>query len=194
MNIRLSLLFILFVQVVFAQKRQRVEFQVDDLYKGVYSEVYEQPLYVEYTVKCPNGQASRTGMDFYTDTSIHTSDNADYIDNVWDKGHLAPAAAFACDSETLKKTFNYLNSALQHQNLNRGQWSQLESFERDLANFYEVKVRVDVLFEGKLTVLPSGATVPSGFIKTIEFDGRTVVFKFPNNGTHISNWIEYRTN
>ena len=194
MKIKLTLVLILLVQVVFAQKRQRVEFKVDDLYKGIYSEIYEQPLLVEYTVKCPNGQASRSGMDFYTDSNIYTSDDEDYIDNVWDKGHLAPAASFSCDTETLKKTFSYLNSALQHQNLNRGQWSQLESFERDLANFYEVKVKVEVLFEGKLTVLPSGATVPSGFIKTIEFDGRKIVFKFPNNGTHISNWIEYRTN
>ena len=143
MRVKLSLTLILLIQVVFAQKRHRVEFQVDDLYKGIYSEVYEQPLYVEYTVKCPNGQASRSGMDFYTDKDIHTSDNLDYVDNVWDKGHLAPAASFSCDVKTLKKTFSYLNSALQHQNLNRGQWSQLESFERDLANFFEVKVRIN---------------------------------------------------
>ena len=176
----------------FAQKRDRVEFKVDDLYQGVYSEVYEQPLEVTYTVKCPNGQASRTGMDFYTDDKIHTSDNDDYSDNVWDKGHLAPAAAFSCDKETLKKTFSYLNSALQHQGLNRGQWNQLESFERDLANFYEVKVKIVVLFEGKITVLPSGATVPSGFVKIIEFNGQKHTFNFPNIDTKGTDWIDYK--
>src|SRR5210317_1385564 len=96
------------------QLRDRVEFNIDGLFQGVYSEVYEQPLEVTYTVPCPNGQASRTGMDFYTDDSIHTSDDDDYYANVWDKGHLAPAAAFSCDKETLRKTFTYLNSALQH--------------------------------------------------------------------------------
>ena len=194
MKLRLSLLLILTVQVVLGQLRERVEFKVDDLYQGVYSEVYEQPLEVTYTVKCPNGQASRTGMDFYTDDKIHTSDNDDYSDNVWDKGHLAPAAAFSCDKETLKKTFSYLNSALQHQGLNRGQWNQLESFERDLANFYEVKVKIVVLFEGKLTVLPSGATVPSGFVKIIEFNGQKHTFNFPNRDTKGTDWIDYKVN
>ena len=192
MKLRLSLLSILTVQVVFGQLRDRVEFKVDDLYQGVYSEVYEQPLEVTYTVKCPNGQASRTGMDFYTDDKIHTSDDDDYSKNIWDKGHLAPAAAFSCSKETLKKTFSYLNSALQHQGLNRGQWNQLESFERDLANFYEVKVKIVVLFEGKLTVLPTGATVPSGFVKIIEFNGQKHTFNFPNIDTKGTDWIDYK--
>ena len=177
---------------VFAQKRDKVEFKVGDLYQGIYSEVYEQPLEVTYTVKCPNGDASRTGMDFYTDDKIHTSDNEDYSDNIWDKGHLAPAAAFSCDKETLKKTFSYLNSALQHQGLNRGQWNQLESFERDLANFYTVKVTIKVLFEGTVVKLPTGATVPSGFIKTIEFSDQKVTFQFPNKDTKGTNWIDYK--
>jgi len=192
MKLRLSLLLILTAQVVFGQLRDRVEFKVDDLYQGVYSEVYEQPLEVTYTVKCPNGQASRSGMDFYTDDKIHTSDDDDYSKNIWDKGHLAPAAAFSCSKETLKKTFSYLNSALQHQGLNRGQWNQLESFERDLANFYEVKVKIVVLFEGNLTVLPSGATVPSGFVKIIEFNGQKHTFNFPNIDTKGTDWIDYK--
>ena len=177
---------------LFGQNRERVEFNIEGLYKGVYSEVLEQPLEVTYTVKCPNGDASRTGMDFYTDDKIHTSDNDDYSNNIWDKGHLAPAAAFSCDKETLKKTFSYLNSALQHQGLNRGQWNQLESFERDLANFYTVKVTIKVLFEGTVVKLPTGATVPSGFIKTIEFDNKKIIFQFPNTDTKGTNWIDYR--
>ena len=67
----------------YGQNRERVEFNIDGLYKGVYSEVLEQPLEVQYIVKCPNGSASRAGMDFYTDTKIHTSDNDDYSNNIW---------------------------------------------------------------------------------------------------------------
>lgn len=190
----LTLTLILSTFIVHSQKRASVSFTVGDLYKGIYSEVYEQPLQVEYIVKCPNGRASRTGMDFKTDSLIHTSDDKDYESNVYDKGHLAPAASFSCDKETLQKTFSYLNSALQHKGLNRGQWNQLEAFERDLANFYEVKVKVVVLFEGKLNKLPTGATVPSGFIKTIEYDGKKVTFNFPNKDTKGTNWIEYKVN
>lgn len=180
--------------IVAQQLRERVEFNIDGLYQGVYSEVLEQPLEVSYTVPCPDGDADRAGMDFYTDDNIHTSDDDDYSNNVWDKGHLAPAAAFSCDKETLRKTFTYLNSALQHQGLNRGQWNRLETFERDLANFFDVKVKIEVLFEGNLTVLPSGATVPSGFRKTIEFADKKVVFEFPNGDTKGTDWIDYRSN
>ena len=79
-----------------------------DIYTVNYSETYQQPLSVEYTVLCPNGTASRKGMDFYTNDSIITSDNADYENNVYDKGHMAPAADFTCSTEMLRKTFSYL--------------------------------------------------------------------------------------
>ena len=177
----------------YSQSRERVEFTIDNHYRGIYSEVLEQPLEVEYIVKCPNGKVSRKGMSFYTNAKIHTSDHYDYVNNVWDKGHLAPAIAFSCDKETLKKTFSYLNSALQHQSLNRGHWRRLELFERDLANYhYPVKVKITVLFEGALEKLPSGATVPSAFIKTIEFSNKKVVFKFPNKETKGTSWLDYR--
>lgn len=158
-----------------------------------YSQELQQPLWVEYTVKCPDGQASRQGMDFWVPEGIITSDDDDYRNNIWDKGHLAPAAAFSCDKETLYKTFSYLNSALQHEGLNRGQWSRLEAFERDAANFFgkEVKVRVDVLFEGEPTLLPTGATVPSGFRKTITIGDVVRVFEFPNADTKGTSWINY---
>lgn len=192
LNSRLAAVLFFITLGVFAQNRERVEFEIDGLYKGVYSEVLEQPLEVSYIVKCPAGTASRSGMDFYTDDSIHTSDNDDYKDNVWDKGHLAPAAAFSCDTATLKKTFSYLNSALQHQGLNRGQWNQLESFERDLANFFEVRVKIEVIFDEGCEVLSTGATVPRGFQKTIEFADQKVSFYFPNIDTKGTNWIDYK--
>jgi len=197
-SINFLLLLVLFFsctkpEVVIAQDlRERVEFNIDDLFSGVYSEVLEQPLEVTYIVPCPNGDASRDGLDFYEDANIHTSDDDDYRNNVWDKGHLAPAAAFSCDRETIKKTFTFLNSALQHQSLNRGIWNRLETFERDLANFFEVSVKIEVLFEGNPQVLPSGATVPSGFIKTIKFADQSVSFKFPNADTSGTDWIDYR--
>ena len=77
------------------------------LYHVVYSEDYEQPLQVTYTVMCPTGEISRTGMDFWKPDGWKTSDNDDYKANVYDKGHMAPAAAFNCfDKETLRETFN----------------------------------------------------------------------------------------
>jgi len=162
-----------------------------DIFTVEYSEELEQPLWVEYTVLCPNGDADRGGMDFYEEDGIHTSDDDDYKSNVWDKGHLAPAAAFNCDKEMLKKTFTYLNSALQHESLNRGIWNRLEGFERNLANFYEVSVRIEVIFTDESEVLPTGATIPTSFRKIIKWDDKEVEFLFPNDDTRGTDWIDY---
>lgn len=162
-----------------------------DIFRVSYSVEKEQPLWVEYTVLCPNGDASRSGMDFWEPDGIHTSDDEDYENNVWDKGHLAPAAAFNCNKEMLRKTFNYLNSALQHQSLNRGIWNRLEAFERDLANFYTVEVRVDVIFDENSQHLATGAVVPSFFKKTMKWDDKTAEFLFPNIDTSGTDWIDY---
>lgn len=174
---------------VLAQESMIIE---TDIFTVEYSETLEQPLWVEYTVLCPNGNADRGGMDFYEVEGIRTSDDEDYAKNVWDKGHLAPAAAFNCDKETLKKTFSYLNSALQHESLNRGVWNRLESFERNLALFYEVDVRIEVLFEGEPEVLPSGATIPSGFRKILRWGDREEEFLFPNSNTKGTSWQDWR--
>jgi DNA/RNA endonuclease G (NUC1) len=88
------------------------------IFKVLYSQEMEQPLEVWYKVECPNGTASRKGMDFYVCDSIHTSSAEDYENNVWDKGHMAPAASFSCNGNMIWQTFTYLNCALQHQDLN----------------------------------------------------------------------------
>tara|TARA_B110000285_G_scaffold56748_1_gene64581 strand:+ start:149 stop:742 length:594 start_codon:yes stop_codon:yes gene_type:complete len=189
---KILIIVLLLTTATYCQNRDRVAFNIDGLYRGEYSEVLEQPLWVEYTVKCSTSKVERKGMNFIVPTDIKTSDDYDYIDNIYDKGHLAPAAAFACNEASLRKTFSYLNSALQHQGLNRGQWSRLEAFERDLSNFYEVKVKIIVLFKSNPKKLPSGATIPSGFRKIIKFAGKVVVFEFPNTDTKGTNWIDYR--
>lgn len=165
--------------LLFGQERERVFFETP-IFRGEYSEVYEQPLWLEYQVKCSNGSISRSGMNFYKDTEIWTSDNKDYENNVWDKGHLAPAAAFSCTEEMLQMTFTYLNCALQNQYLNRGTWKFLEAYERELSKVGDVKVRIDVHFDPKLPKLPTGALVPIGFTKTITHKGKVQKYYFTN--------------
>lgn len=162
-----------------------------DIYEIVYSQALEQPLNVKYRVLCPFGKAERTGMGFWKPDSIYTSDNEDYKDNVWDKGHMAPANCFNCSKDTLYQTFNYINSALQHQSLNRGVWARLEQFEKDLAKFYEVGVEINVEFKGTPNRLTTGAAIPRGFKKTIIFDNRKLVFYFPNEDTTGKQWIDF---
>ena len=129
---KLLLLLVLLPSILFAQKPLRDSVKVKtQIYEVMYSEKLESPLWVKYSVQCPTGTASRSGMDFYTCDSIKTSDNADYVNNVYDKGHMAPAADFNCTKPMLYMTFSYLNCALQDQYLNRGVWRMLGLQYRD---------------------------------------------------------------
>jgi endonuclease G len=171
---------LLIVQQAVAQRAQ-VAFK-NELFTGIYSEVYQQPLWITYKVLCPNGNASREGMDFYTNDSIKTSDDLDYASNEYDKGHLAPAADFNCDKKMLLQTFSYLNCALQQENLNRGVWRFLEVHERELAKSgASVSVKIELIFSSKSKKLPTGATIPDGFTKIIMVNNKIIEkYYFPN--------------
>jgi len=182
---------ILFTYTVLGQETKIIK---TDIFKIVYSEEYQQPISVEYDVQCPDGNASRKGMNFFAVDSVITSNNADYRNNVWDKGHMVPAAAFNCNIETLKETFSYLNCALQHQGLNRGPWKELEAFERNLAKVHSlVVVLITIHFDPEFGLLPTGARVPTGFTKEI-FTGsmHSVVFYFPNEDVAGIGWEEFQ--
>lgn len=184
---RLLTCFLIFVNLTcYSQKIIKT-----DIFKVNYSEEFEQPLWLEYEILCINGKAKRDGMNFRKFEDTHTSDNLDYKNNIWDKGHLAPAATFNCTKEMLYKTFTFINCALQHNKLNKGAWQQLEKFERDLASSYNVKVKVDLIFDESSIKLPTGSTVASFFIKTIQFNNDTMIIKFPNTDVNGRNWREF---
>jgi endonuclease G len=164
-----------------AQKlRDKVHIKTD-IYEVMYSEVLEQPIWVRYTVKCPNGDASRKGMDFYIVDSVKTSDQLDYVNNIYDKGHMAPAADFNCTKEMLYKTFSYLNCSLQNQDLNRTTWRLLEARERLLASENKiVTVEINCVYSRWSIKLNTGATVPDGYYKTIKYGNKIEKYYFKN--------------
>ena len=148
-----------------------------------------------YQVECQGGGFSRKGLNFKKDTQFAgiTSNNTDYYKNVWDKGHLAPAADFNCSYEKLKATFNFLNCALQHEKLNRGPWKNLEKYERKLSKIYSVSVRVILEFDEQSLLLATGALVPSYFVKILSFNNQNQVYRFPNSEivyhTHFDDYL-----
>jgi endonuclease G len=189
----LTLTFI-FPLFVFAQKTLRDSIYIKtNMFEIVYSEKLQQPKFIRYTVQCPNGESSRKGMDFYTCDSILTSDNKDYESNPYDKGHLAPAADFNCDRDMLYKTFTYLNCSLQQENLNRTTWRLLEVRERELAKTHKVvQVEIRCIFGPKSIKLPSGATVPTAYRKTIKYGGKTEVYYFKNEKPLSTDFTKYK--
>ena len=192
MKKNILILLLLLTTSLVAQLRDSVYIKTD-IYECVYSEVLEQPKFVKYTVLCPDGKASRKGMDFYTDKEVKTSDNADYAQNVYDKGHMAPAADFNCSKEMLFKTFSYLNCALQHEGLNRLTWRLLEAKERELAlKSNTVTVEIRSVFNENSVKLPTGATVPIGFYKTIYVNNEIYKYYFENKKPEYSDPEKYR--
>jgi endonuclease G len=142
----------------------------NDVFSVIYSEKLEQPIWLKYRSINRPTNVNRGSMDFYTEKLIKTSDNEDYKNNIYDKGHLAPAATFSDNIENLKQTFSYLNSALQDQYLNRGEWRLLEEQERKWDDNEPLTIIVKSFFNRDSKKLPSGATIPSYFQKHIFFE------------------------
>lgn len=178
----------------FSQKKLRDSvFVKTDLFEIVYSEKLQQPLSASYVVKCPNGKASRTGMDFYTCDSIVTSDDKDYKNNIYDKGHLAPAASFNCTKDMLRKTFTYLNCSLQNQDLNRTTWKLLEEYERSLAlKHSKVSVKITCVFSSTSKKLTTGSTVPDAYYKVISYGNVTETYYFKNEKPSSTDFKKYK--
>lgn len=190
-KIVLTLLVTLPLFTIAQSLRDRVHIKTD-IYEVVYSEVLQQPTWVRYTVKCPNGTASRKGMDFYKVDSVKTSDDLDYFSNVYDKGHMAPAASFNCTREMLYKTYSYLNCSLQNQDLNRTTWRLLEARERLLANEHpKVEVTIECVFSKSSVKLTTGATVPDGYYKTIKYANIVEKYYFNNSKPSTLDYSKY---
>lgn len=169
--------------------RDRVEVTTP-IFTVIYSETLEQPISLIYKSSNRPKNVDRGSMNFYKEDKYHTSDNDDYKYNVWDKGHLAPAATFSDSQENLKQTFSFLNCALQHKGLNRGEWRMLEQAEREWDDTQELIVTIEIEFTD--SILPYGATLPKTFTKHINFTKDNVYkcYSFPNEDTQLY-WEEY---
>jgi endonuclease G len=184
---------LLFINIGFSQTRRDSVLVETSIFTVMYSEKLEQPLWVKYTAKPIIKVADRKGMDFYKEKDYITSDNNDYKGTPYDKGHMAPAAHFTDSKENLKQTFTYLNSALQRDKLNRGEWRFLEAAERKWADVQPLDVYIKVVFDNKPNRVSGGAAIPQGFWKTIYFTkgDSTHVYYFPNQVPN-KKWTEYR--
>ena len=151
----------------FAQDTIRVKNQV---FEVLYSQKLESPLWLKYRSTNRPTNVNRGSMDFYTEKNIKTSDAEDYRANIYDKGHLAPAASFSDNMENLKQTFTYLNCMLQDQYMNRGEWRLLEEQERKWDDLENLTVLIKVFFDKPVKRLPTNAAIPSHMQKHIYFE------------------------
>ena len=189
-----STLLLIFLSVTtYAQLKDSVYYTTPNFIIN-YSETLEGPRSIRYTVMCPSGTASRSGMDFYKEKQVHTSDNDDYVANEWDKGHMAPAASFNCDRNMLLSTFTYVNSSLQQQSLNRGVWKKLEVRERELAKDNEVKVFIRVEYGATPNRVPANAAIPVGYYKELKVGNKRECYYFKNVKPETSDLEAFKCN
>jgi DNA/RNA endonuclease G (NUC1) len=169
-------------EIIVAQElREQVEITTP-IFTVLYSETKEQPITLTYKSTNRPKNVDRGSMNFFTEDEYHTSDNNDYYRNIYDKGHLAPAATFSDSRENLKQTFSYLNCALQDQYLNRGEWRLLEEQERKWDDESDLTVKIDLVWDEGFIILPTGGHVPTDMIKHIYFEktGSWKCFEFEN--------------
>ena len=163
----LTLVTILIYLTSFSQDTVRVK---NNVFEVLYSQNLEQPLWIRYHSTNRPTNVNRGTMDFYTEKGIKTSDADDYVKNIYDKGHGAPAASFSDNMENLKQTFSYLNCILQDQYLNRGEWRLLEEQERRWDDAENLTILITIHFDNPVKRIPTNAAIPSYLEKHIYFE------------------------
>ena len=178
----LFLVGILTIGILWAQTLRTEVIVKNQVFQVSYNEVLEGPNWIVYHATNRPTNVNRGSMDFYTEKGIKTSDGDDYKANIYDKGHMAPAAHFSDNMENLKQTFSYLNCSLQDQYLNRGEWRLLEEQERKWDDVENLTIKIIPVYEKGHLVLPTGGHVPTAYHKHIRWtrSGKKVCYYFPN--------------
>ena len=83
---------------------------------------------------------------------------------------------------------------MQIDNLNRGEWAQLEQQVRDWSVSGNISVKIDLVFDANHEIRNSGVHIPTGFWKNLTFsNGDQTCYYFPNSSTN-KNWDKYQAN
>ncbi len=110
-------------------------------YTSSYNSITKIPNWVGYelTKKEVEGTVKRDNR-FYADPDVPLNIQATFDDyrndNMWDKGHMAPAGDMKWDERAMKESCYFTNICPQNRNLNNGDWKSLEEKCRDWAQKY----------------------------------------------------------
>ena len=135
------------------------------------------------------GGFSRKGLNFKRDPKLNGRDggNVWYYKNVWDKGHLVPAAHMNDNYASLRETFLFTNCTPQHESFNRGVMKELEKKIRQWNNeFGRVAIITGWVIEDDLdyiyTGLPPLMPIPKYYYKVFVdiSNNRSIAFLIPN--------------
>jgi len=138
---------------------------VTEYFVTCHQDEYRIPEWVAYRLTADDmtGEAERSD-DFRADPDLPEGDRAelaDYAGSGYDRGHMAPAAAFKRSDAAMSQTFVLSNMAPQTPALNRQMWRLLEEDVRGLAS----QAANTWVFTGSLFVDENGAMIePTTFV------------------------------
>ena len=108
-------------------------------YTVSYNHDWNLPNWVAYELTSDElcGDIKRTN-NFAPDPLVHGDPivTYDYTHSGYDRGHMAPAADMKWSEQAMRESFYMTNICPQNQNLNRGDWNDLEELARDWAKKY----------------------------------------------------------
>lgn len=157
-----------------------------DIYTSCYSDELNRVVFSVYRVdyRAHRGNIS-TRPKFWNDR-IAKQQLKWYQDSGYDRGHLAWDAAFDYDQDALNWTYNLeLNIIPMKPNVNRFQWSHIESIAMRLAMKYELVV-VDLLTASDETLKNTSLNIPKEMYKFIMYGDTTRCFKVDNFNSKIN--------
>ena len=99
-------------------------------YAASYNATTLQPDWVAWRLTAGHceGSAKRDGKEFTEDLSVPSprADTYDYSRSGFDRGHMCPAADNRWSHEAMEQSFLMTNICPQNQELNRGDWNEIE--------------------------------------------------------------------
>jgi len=107
---------------------------------------------------------------FYVEESLPKEEQIEpdnYYNSGYDRGHLAPDAAFDWSYDSLNATYSMANIVPQLAEVNREEWSKVEEHARKMAKKYsEITVVNLVAFDENITTVgKTPVALPKGFYK-----------------------------
>lgn len=158
-------------------------------YSFSYSEKYEQPLWLNYTLTRDmlSIHLVKRKDNFREDPFVinGSAQLVDYKSSGYDRGHLCPAKSMEFSEFAMSESFYMSNMSPQHPSLNRGIWKKLETKERKWAvELDSLEVYCGGIFDSIIEFIgPNNVAVPSAYYKIIfcPYDlEKSISFIFPN--------------
>lgn len=124
-----------------------------------------------------------------TIASEYRASYSDWTHSGWDRGHLAPDAAFDWSKESLEEVYTLANIIPQARKVNRYTWTKAERYARFVAVQRGIVNVINVVKYAKtpLRIGSHGISVPSGYYKVLYSDDqnytRCLYYENDNNIT-----------